>query len=549
MHNMILKFLSIFATLSLTTATSLPCILKSFNTGLVCVCNSTYCDNLIINLPVKRSEVHIFSTSKSGLRFHEAKSKFNNEKIKIPNGAFHYGSDMPPYYKRFMQVVQKVEGIDEPVDSVVNVEINRTAHFQKILGFGGAFTGAVSYNLKLLSKELQEHVYKAYYSKDIGIGYNLMRIPIGGCDFDLASWTYNEKPEHDPYLSNFTHLDERDLDKIKQINELKKITKNNDIKIFGAAWSPPIWMKTNNEYTGLSALREEYYQTWADYHVKYLELMAKNNLPFWAISTGNEPLNGILFPYFVHFMSLGWDPAMQGKWLGENLGPAMKNSTFTKNILILGGDDQRYTLPIWFQQMFKSNGDSCDYLDGFAVHWYADKFVPAKMLDDTATLFPDKFIIATEASSGDRPWDMHKPVLGSWSRFEDYTIDIMEDFNHFVSAWVDWNLILDEEGGPNYAKNTVDAAMIATENQIYKQPIFYAIGHFSKFVLPGSVRIKSKPSNRFIKSVSFLRPDGYIVVILYNIAEHSMDVNVFDKEHGVLRLELPAKSLHTLIYK
>jgi glucosylceramidase len=403
-------------------------------------------------LPVKRGEVLIVSTTKSGQRFHEARVKFNEEKTRIPNGAFHYGSELPTYYKRFMQVVQKVEGIEEPVDSVVNVEVNRTARFQKILGFGGAFTGAVSYNLKLLPKELQDHVYKSYYSKDVGIGYNMMRMSIGGCDFDIAPWTYNEQPEHDPYLTNFTQLDERDIDKVKQIHELKKVTKNNDIRIIGAAWSPPKWMKTNNEYTGMSALREEYYQTWADYHVKFLELMAKNNLPFWAISTGNEPLNGVIFPYFVHFMSLGWDPKLQGKWLAENLGPAMKNSSFTKNVLILGGDDQRYTLPLWFQQMFKENSESCDYLDGFAVHWYADKFVPAKMLDDTAALFPDKLIIATEASSGDKPWDIHKPTLGSWGRFEDYVLDIMEDMNHFVSAWVDWNLILDEEGGPNYAK-------------------------------------------------------------------------------------------------
>jgi glucosylceramidase len=92
----------------------------------------------------------------------------------------------------------------------------------------------------------------------------------------------------------------------------------------------------------------------------------------------------------------------------------------------------------------------------------------------------------------------------------------MEDLNHFVSAWVDWNLVLDEEGGPNYVKNTVDAAMILKGTEIYKQPIFYALGHFSRFVLPGSVRIKSKPSNRYVKAVSFLRPDGYTVVILYN---------------------------------
>lgn len=285
-------------------AASNPCILKSFNTGLVCVCNSSYCDTLEIKLPAKPSEVLIISTSKSGLRFHEVRSKFNdNQKKSIPNGQFHYGSssgsDKSDYLNRFVKIVKKVEGIEEPVDSVVNIDVNRTARYQKIIGFGGAFTGSVSYNLKQLSKELQHHVYKSYYSKDVGIGYNIMRIPIGGCDFDLAPWAYNEEPEHDPFLTNFTQLDDRDMEKIKQINELKKVSKNHEINFLGAAWSSPKWMKTNSEWTGISALRDEYYQTWADYHVKYLELMAKNSLHFWAISTGNEPLNGIIFPTFV----------------------------------------------------------------------------------------------------------------------------------------------------------------------------------------------------------------------------------------------------------
>lgn len=143
-------------------------------------------------------------------------------------------------------------------------------------------------------------------------------------------------------------------------------------------------------------------------------------------------------------MSLGWDPAMQGKWVAENLGPAMKNSTIAKNVLLFGGDDQRYTMPGWFHQMVKGSENSVNYLDGFAVHWYADKYFPTTMLDETAQLFPDKLIINTEASSGDRPWDIHGPILGSWTRLEDYTLDIIEDLSHFVNAWVDWNLILDE---------------------------------------------------------------------------------------------------------
>lgn len=472
-------------------------------------------------MPAKPGNVLIFSSSKSGLRFSETHAKFNESIHKIEHGPFHYGDGNSAsgneVLTKVVQTVKYLEGIEEPLDSYVNIVVNRTHKFQKIMGFGGAFTGAVSYNLKQLSKELQEHIYQSYYSKEIGIGYNMMRYPIGGCDFDLSPWAYNEEPVHDIFLSNFTKLDDRDIEKIGQIHELKKVTKNNDIKVLGAAWSPPKWMKSNNDYTGFSVLRDEYYQTWADYHVKYLELMAKNGFPFWGISTGNEPLNGIIFPYFVHFMSLGWDPVLQGKWVADNLGPSMKSSPVAKNVKLLAGDDQRYTLPIWLEQMYKGSPNSTEFVDGIAVHWYADKVVPSYLLDQTAELFPDKFIIATEASSGDRPWDIHKPELGSWNRFEDYIVDIIEDFNHYVNAWIDWNLVLDESGGPNYANNYVDAAIVAVGHELYKQPIFYGQGHFSRFVLEGSVRIKSKSSNKYVKSTSFLRPDGYTVIVLYNL--------------------------------
>jgi glucosylceramidase len=391
-------------------ASGIPCVLKPFNSGLVCVCNSTYCDTLEYKNPPKAGDVVIISTSKDGLRFHETHAKFGSGKhLKIENGPYYFGTSSEnrndfDIQAQVMKVVKQIEGIEEPINAIVNIEVNRTEKFQEVIGFGGAFTGSVSYLLKLMSKELQDHIFKGYYSHEIGIGYNLMRYPIGGCDFDLAPWAYHEKPEHDPYLSNFTSLDERDIDKIAQIQDLKKASKNDDIRMIGTAWSPPKWMKTNNEWTGFSALRDEYYQTWANYHVKFLELMAKHDNNFWAITTGNEPMNGVLFQYFAKFMSLGWDPDSQGKWIANNLGPTMKASPVAKNVKILGGDDQRYTLPIWFERMHKGNENSTNFIDGLAFHWYADKMTPASLLNDAANIYPDKFIISTEACSGDRPW-------------------------------------------------------------------------------------------------------------------------------------------------
>jgi glucosylceramidase len=347
-----------------------------------------------------------------------------------------------------------------------SIIINRSQKFQSIVGFGNAFTGAVSHNLDLLPKDLQYKIYENYFSKEKGIALNMMRIPIGGCDFDLHPWAYNETPEKDLNLSNFTNLDQRDLRRIEQIRELEHFTNNHDIKFVGTAWSSPPWMKTNNDWTGYGFLKEEYYQTWAEYHVKYIELMEQQGMKYWAITTGNEPLNGNFFFFFVKFMSLGWSASSQGKWISENLGPLIKEKF--PNLKILTGDDQRYVIPLWLNQMFESYPESRNYIDGIAVHWYWDSLISPKALQETHELIPDKLIIASEACEGDKPWHEHFPLLGDWNRAENYITDIIEDLNNFVNSWIDWNILLDLKGGPNYVNNTVDAAIVINETSNYE---------------------------------------------------------------------------------
>lgn len=347
---------------------------------------------------------------------------------------------------------------DYESDKTVTITIDRSKTYQNITGFGGAFTGTVSHNFNKISNNLKYFIYNSYYSLTKGIGFNMMRIPIGGSDFDLEPWAYNEIPENDESLRNFTELDQRDLTRIEQIEDLKMTTENYDIKFMGATWSSPLWMKTNNRWTGASALKPEYYQTWADYHIKYLDLMAEKNFMFYGISTGNEPMNGVIGFLFVHFMSLGWTAKNQGKWVGENLGPTLKSRH--PNVKLFAGDDQRYTFPWWFTQMESSNKKSMKYIDGLAVHWYWDGLVPPHVLDQAHEKYPNKILLNTESCVGDKPFEKHGPVLGSWDRAEKYISAIIQDLHHWINGWIDWNLILDENGGPNYVNNTVEAAII-----------------------------------------------------------------------------------------
>ncbi|XP_059218801.1 lysosomal acid glucosylceramidase isoform X2 [Stomoxys calcitrans] len=521
-------------------AVTTPCNLRPTPEGGVCVCNSDHCDYLDDPTPASEYQFALVSSSKAGLRFQTSDGLFNRF-------SKHFVMDYVPNMED--QLKNETLSMNERATRTVRLNINRENQYRKIVGFGGAFTGAVSYLLEKLPQEVQDHMYKSYYAAD-GIGWNLMRMSIGGCDFDLAPWAYNEEPVNDPELSGFTQLDLRDQTKVKQIHRLKEVAEPNNLRIKGAAWSAPPWMKTNNKWTGFGRLKKEYYQTWANYHMRWLELMEENGLPIWAISTGNEPMNGIAFMFFVRFMSMGWHPFNQAVWLSDNLGPTIRNSKY-KDLVIFGNDDQRYTFPKWFDWMKLRRSDSVKYLDALAVHWYWDEIFKPSFIDQTLAKMPEKDLLVTESCIGDKPWQKAGPILGSWYRGEKYARAFLQNLQHGYNGWIDWNLILDENGGPNYVNNTVDAPIIidtSNPTEILKQPMFYAMGHFSKFIPEGSIRIDAIPSNVNIDSVAYLRPDGTISAVLFNSGNANVEISVIDSERGSVVLVVPPRSIHTIIY-
>lgn len=252
--------------------------------------------------------------------------------------------------------VSVFKGSKPPSTKTVVVNLNSTRTYQKILGFGGALTGSVAYLFNTMDTQLKRNVFDAYFNQNKGLGFTFLRTSIGGCDFDLEPWAYNESPANDVKLSNFTELDARDKLKVALLKEIEAQT-GVQIKLLGTAWSSPTWMKTNGAWTGWSSLKSEYYEAWAEYHLKFLSLMKQENVSLWAISTGNEPMNGVMWFLFVRFMSLGWVPKEQGRWVADFLGPKLKN--FSDKVLLLAGDDQRYTFPWWFNQVYlRSEFDS-----------------------------------------------------------------------------------------------------------------------------------------------------------------------------------------------
>lgn len=330
--------------------------------GKVCVCTADYCDYLENPILSEDSEFALISSSKEGLRFELNKGNFGSEeKYTIKD----YEEEItPPETVQNATIFSKL--VQKAMDSIfsstaeasttssitrnVRVNLDRSKHYQKLEGFGGSFTGAVSYLLEQYKEqEIHDHLYKSFYASE-GLGFTLMRVAMGGCDFDLEAWAYNETPENETELTGMDKLDDRDVIRVEQIKRLREVSGVENLRIKGAAWSAPPWMKTNNRWTGFGRLKREYYQAWADYHLKWVDLMESNDLPIWAISTGNEPTNGVFFMIFVKFMSMGWTPQTQAVWVDDHLGPTFRNSKY-KDIVIFSNDDQRYTSPFWFKQV------------------------------------------------------------------------------------------------------------------------------------------------------------------------------------------------------
>lgn len=223
-----------YALFAVAIAEHQPCNLRQYSHGFVCVCNETYCDSMDVERPSKIGETLLVSSNKIGQRFETSKGYFGKL------------SKKPKSLPSVILVKRQTFGIKDKIRrswfGSITLKINRDKKYQKIEGFGGAFTGAVSYLFDILPESLRHTIYRNYYSKTDGIGYTMMRIPIGGSDFDLEPWAYDERSEEDSNLLNFTKLDDRDLLRISQLRKIEELTDNHEIKIIGATWSPPRWM-------------------------------------------------------------------------------------------------------------------------------------------------------------------------------------------------------------------------------------------------------------------------------------------------------------------
>ncbi|WP_291135113.1 glycoside hydrolase family 30 protein [Flavobacterium sp. UBA7663] len=446
-------------------------------------------------------------------------------------------------------------------ENKVLININPEKKFQTITGFGGSFTEASAHLLTKISKANREKILNAYFSEN-GANYSLTRTTIASCDFSLKNYTY-AKVENDLALEHFTIEDDKD-DIIPMILEAKAISKEG-FNIIASPWSCPPWMKDNKSYIG-GKLLPEFNDTFALYFSKYLEAYKNEGIDIWGLTVINEPHgNG------NNWESTLFSPEEMTLFVQNHLGPKLERDGW-QDIKILGYDQNRAGLQEWVDAMYKDEKTS-KYFAGTAIHWYESTYeVFPEALQYAHNKAPNKYLIQTEACIDsevphwqDDAWYWKKEATDwgwDWASEKDkylhpkyapvnrYAEDIIGCLNNQVDGWVDWNMVLDRQGGPNWFKNWCVAPVIVdVENdEVYFTPLYYVMAHFSKFMRPGAIKIGCEVNNKDLKVTAVQNPDKSIALVIFNptAAKHTVEIQI-NNQNTVISID--AKALQTVMIK
>ncbi|MDA3901320.1 MAG: glycoside hydrolase family 30 protein [Spirochaetes bacterium] len=392
--------------------------------------------------------------------------------------------------------------------SLVEIDILKT--YQKIIGFGGSFTEAGSTSLDKLTPEVRQEAIDAYFHPQKGINYTFCRTHIQSCDFSLGNYSYVEDPE-DIELKTFTI--ERDTKSLIPLIRDALKTSHNNIRIFASPWSPPPFMKTNGQMNRGGSLKPEYYERWAMCFVKYLEEYQKEGISIWGVSIQNEPQAVTPWDNCVY------SPEEERDFV-KVLGPLLQREGLGKKKIIVW-DHNKDIMKDRVDVMF-ADPEAIKWVWGVGFHWYShsdqDNVLDNSILDYTHNNYGTNLVF----TEGCNPLgNKDKPFLGEWWTGEKYGLNIINDLNHWTCAWCDWNMYLNEHGGPNHVNNFCDVSIIVDtkQNKIHYNSSYYYLAHFSRFIFPGAVRIYSSCSDDKLLTIAFRNTDDSLVIVVMNTTE------------------------------
>ena len=423
----------------------------------------------------------------------------------------------------------------QPFETEPTIFVDPTIKYQTLVGIGGALTDASAETFAKLSKKNQQELLAAYYNKDKGIGYTLARTNIASCDFSSASYAYVQDNDKDLKTFSVAHDEQYKIPLIKQATAAA----GGKLALYVSPWSPPAWMKDNNSLIKGGHLLPQYRQSWANHYVKFIKAYEAMGMPIWGLSVQNEPMAKQIWESCVYTAEEERD------FIKNFLGPTLQKSGLGSKKLI-AWDHNRDQI---FQRAstILNDKEAAKYVWGIGFHWYETWTGSAMQFGNVRQVheaYPDKALIFTEGCK--EKYDANK--LDDWTLGERYGYSMINDFNAGTAAWTDWNILLDENGGPNHVGNFCFAPVHAdTKNDklIYTNAYYY-MGHFSKFIRPGAKRIGSASSRDLLQSTSFLNADGKLVVVVMNQSDEKLKYSLWIKGMAATTISLP-HSIATLV--
>lgn len=414
-------------------------------------------------------------------------------------------------------------------DLLSSMTIRPEQQFQTITGFGGSFTESSAYLLNQLSQKNRDIILKAYFAEE-GANYSLTRTHMNSCDFSLSQYSY--APVADDLTLDYFSIKEDEKDLIPMIKDALAVSEDG-FKLIASPWTAPPWMKDNKDWVG-GKLALKYYDTWALFFSKYIDAYDEEGIPIWGFTVENEPHgNG------DNWESMHFTPDEMTHFVQHHLGPKLEADGH-RNKIILGYDQNRAGLKEWVDSMY-ATVESSKYFDGTAIHWYESTYeVFPEELQYAHYKAPSKLLIETEGcvdsqipawkddmwywskEATDWGWDWaaedQKYLHPKYTPVNRYARDIIGCLNNWVAGWVDWNMVLDRQGGPNWFENWCTAPVIVDPDtdEVYFTPLYYTMAHFSKYIRPKAKIIGVDKTDADLLVTAAQNPDNSIAVVVFN---------------------------------
>jgi len=327
--------------------------------------------------------------------------------------------------------------------------------------------------------------------------------------------------------------------------QMANASSGGQLNLYASPWSAPGWMKNSGMMKGgghlIGEVNGPYYQTWANYFVRFFEEYYKNNITFWGATMENEASSGSNTDWYFEAMFM--NTTMQRDFAKGYWGQMLRNNPVTQNLKLMVLDDIRCC---WFEDIADivyGDTDANNVVDGIALHWYNDGQTTPELITQVHEKYPDKFLFYTEACQS-------PPSFGTWSTADNYMHYVIPILNNWVVGWMDWNMALDYTGGPGSQLPTI--LVSNSTDEFEKQPQFYAMGHLAKFFPPGSVIIGlnfADFNTTNLEAVAAINPSGQKVVLINNRdVATTYNVSIYNSAGSYINLSLEPRSFTNVIY-